>query len=172
MGSVGTRCLIVLLESADGAPLFLQVKEATGSVLEPYAGPSEFDHAGERVVEGQRLMQSASDVFLGWARAENAENPELDFYVRQLWDGKGSADIDEMGGGRLRRYAWFCGAALALAHARSGDAAMISGYIGEDETLDHALVSFADSYADLTEADHAILTDAIDAGTVQSLDDL
>ncbi|MDH3226496.1 MAG: DUF2252 domain-containing protein [Thermoleophilia bacterium] len=172
VGSVGTRCLIALLESADGQPLFLQLKEAVASVLEPYAGSSKFANSGQRVVEGQRLTQAAGDVFLGWARGERPNEPHVDFYVRQLWDGKGSFEVEEMGAGSLRRYARFCGAALGLAHARSGDAATISGYLGDDETFDEAIVAFADSYADLNESDYGLITAAIDQGDITVIRDL
>ncbi len=172
VGSVGTRCVVILLESADGQPLFLQFKEASASVLEPYAGPCEFAHHGERVVEGQRLTQAASDVFLGWATSRSQGQPEVDFYFRQLWDGKASAEVEEMGPGGMRRYAALCGIALALAHARSGDAAMIDGYLGDDETLDQAVADFSESYADITQSDHTKLTEAITEGRVQVIDDL
>ena len=124
VGSVGTRCWILLLESGDGEPLFLQFKEATTSVLEPHLGPSEFETSGQRVVEGQQLVQAAGDAFLGWGRySEPAAGEYTDYYFRQLWDGKYSAPVDEMGPKRLRRYGRFCGLVLARAHARSGDAA-------------------------------------------------
>ena len=113
VGSVGTRCLIVLLESEHGAPLFLQFKEATRSVLEPYLGDSDFDQAGERVVRGQQLMQSAGDILLGWSRYQRDDGSEADFYFRQLWDGKGSAEVDQMGPKRLKAYAGACGSTLA-----------------------------------------------------------
>jgi len=124
VGSVGTRCLIALLVTDDDEPLFLQLKEANASVLEPYLGASRFAEAGQRVVQGQRLLQTTGDIFLGWARYESVSRPRpFDFYFRQLWDGKGSALVEEMGGRRLTAYAETCGATLALAHARSGDAA-------------------------------------------------
>jgi uncharacterized protein (DUF2252 family) len=173
VGSVGTRCLIVLLESGDGDPLFLQFKQATRSVLEPYLGLSEFEQSGRRVVEGQRLMQAASDVFLGWARFDSqVEGTTVDFYFRQLWDGKGSAEIETMRGKHLRRYGGFCGGALALAHGRTGDAAMIAGYLGDDDSFDHAVGEFAMAYADLTERDHAAHVAAIDRGDVAAVSDL
>jgi len=155
VGSVGTRCLILLLESDQGAPLFLQFKEAVDSVLEPYAGPSGWSHAGERVVRGQRAMQAAGDVFLGWASFDTPTGRTVDFYFRQLWDGKGSAEVDQMGPKRLRRYADFCGRTLALAHARTGDGVAIAGYLGDDRTIDDAIADFSERYADLNEADHA-----------------
>ena len=142
------------------------------SVLEPYVGASEFDQAGERVVEGQRVMQAAGDVFLGWARHEDQLGVERDYYFRQLWDGKGSADIEDMGPRRLREYAWFCGAALALAHARSGDSAMIAGYLGDDDTFDNALATFSKAYADLNESDHAAHDAAIESGAIEAIRDI
>ena len=170
VGSVGTRCLIVLLESGDGEPLFLQFKEATSSVLEPYTEPSEFE-PGQRVVEGQRLTQTMGDIFLGWSHFTRDDHTRY-FYFRQLWDGKGSVDVDEMNSRRLRRYARVCGGVLALAHARSGDAAMIAGYIGEDETFDRAIAEFSHGYADLNERDHEAHVAAIDNGTVAAVLDL
>ncbi len=155
VGSVGTRCLIVLLESDDGSPLFLQFKEATRSVLEPHAGPSGYDHAGERVVRGQRLMQSAGDVLLGWSYVEDPDGRRFDFYFRQLWDGKGSATVEDMGPKRLKRYARACGGTLAVAHARTGDAAAIWGYLGADRTADDVFADFGDAYAALNDDDHA-----------------
>lgn len=168
VGSVGTRCLIVLLESGDGEPLFLQFKEAVASVLEPYTAPSEFE-PGERVVVGQRMTQTMGDIFLGWSHAEGRRSDNtLYFYFRQLWDGKQSVDVDQMGGGRLRQYAGICGNLLAISHARSGDAAMIAGYLGEDETFDHAVGVFAHEYADLTEADHRAHLAAIERGRIEA----
>jgi len=172
VGSVGTRCLIMLLQTGDGDPLFLQFKEATASVLEPYLGSSRFEQSGQRVVEGQRLMQAAGDVFLGWSRIDGSDGQPHDFYFRQLWDGKGSADLDELGSKRLRGYARVCGGALALAHARSADASIISGYLGKDETFDHAVAEFADAYADLNERDHAAHVTAIASGRVEAVHDL
>ena len=168
VGSVGTRCLIVLLESGDGEPLFLQFKEATVSVLEPYTAPSEYD-PGERVVVGQRLTQTMGDIFLGWSHAEGTRSGRtLYFYFRQMWDGKGSIDIDVMGGVALGRYARICGGVLAISHARTGDASMIAGYLGEDETFDHAVAMFAHEYADLTEIDHKAHLAAIESGRVEA----
>jgi uncharacterized protein (DUF2252 family) len=172
VGSVGTACWILLLMSGDDEPIFLQLKEATTSALEPYVGASEFDQAGERVVEGQRVMQTAGDVFLGWARHEDSSGIERHYYFRQLWDGKASADIEDMGPKRLRRYAWFCGATLALAHARSGDPALIGGYLGDDDTFDRAIASFASAYADINEADHAAHDAAISSGRIEAIRDI
>jgi uncharacterized protein (DUF2252 family) len=168
VGSVGTRCLIVLLESGGGEPLFLQFKEAAASVLGPYAGPSDVSLHGERVVLGQRRMQAAGDLFLGWARDDRPGGGEVDFYFRQLWDGKGSAVIAGLGGRRLAEYGAACGAALALAHARTGDAAMIDGYLGDDDTFDQALTAFAERYADLTEEDHRAHVRAVDEGRIEA----
>jgi len=166
VGSVGTRCLIVLLESDQGAPLFLQFKEATASVLEAYSGPSGFERAGERVVRGQRLMQATGDILLGFSHATGHDGRVIDFYFRQLWDGKGSAEVDQMGPKRLRNYAEHCGAALALAHARTGDAAAISGYLGDDDAADEVFARYAQRYADLTEQDHVAHDQAIASGRV------
>jgi uncharacterized protein (DUF2252 family) len=172
VGSVGTRCLIVLMETGDGEPLFLQFKEAVASVLEPYTAPSEYE-PGERVVVGQRLTQTTGDILLGWSHGGSDQTGGTHYYYfRQLWDGKGSADVDEMGGRRLRGYARLCGGALAIAHARSGDASMIAGYLGEDETFDHAVAVFADQYADLTELDHTAHLAAINSGRIEAIDDI
>ncbi|MBW4936018.1 DUF2252 domain-containing protein [Marinobacter sp. F4206] len=171
VGSVGTRCFILLLESDQGEPLFMQFKEATQSVLEPYVGDAGFAQAGERVVRGQRLMQSTGDILLGWSSYKRENGSRADFYIRQLWDGKGSANIDSMTSDELKRYASHCGKALALAHARTGDAAMISGYLGDDETADYVLADFADRYADLNVADHADHERAIDTGRLSAKSD-
>jgi uncharacterized protein (DUF2252 family) len=157
VGSVGTRCLIALFMAADDDPLFLQIKQAKASVLEPYAGKSLHESHGQRVVVGQRLMQSASDSFLGWTQSHRGNH----FYVRQLRDMKISADIDGMDDEVLRRYAGLCGWALARAHARSGDAAMIAGYMGSGSILDEAICDFAGDYADQAERDHKAFVKAI-----------
>jgi len=180
VGSVGTRCWIALFESGDGEPLFLQVKEAGASVLETHLEPSEYEQAGERVVNGQRLVQSTPDAFLGWARSRptgkaaassgNAE-PPIDFYIRQLWDGKQSADVVAMAPEALGQYARACGAALARAHARSGDASEIVGYLGGDDTFDRAIATFAEAYADLTEQDYAELLTAVKDGQIKVVRD-
>jgi len=171
VGSVGTRCLIVLLQSGEGAPLFLQFKEAVQSVLEPYAGASGYDQAGERVVRGQRAMQATGDVFLGFARYQPPDGRTVDFYFRQLWDGKGSAEVEQMGPKRLKKYAWFCGGALALAHARTGDGVAISGYLGDDDSVDDVFAEFAERYAHLNDADHAAHEAAIATGWVEAAGD-
>jgi uncharacterized protein (DUF2252 family) len=153
VGSVGTRCAIVLLIADDHDPLLLQVKEALPSVLEGYLEPSDYANHGERVVRGQRLMQTASDAFLGWARSETH-----DFYVRQFKDMKSSANLDNVDGDQLCVYGRYCAFALAAGHARSGDAAGIAGYIGGSDTLDRALNEFADAYADQNAHDHAVFS--------------
>jgi uncharacterized protein (DUF2252 family) len=172
VGSVGTRCLIVLLEAGDGTPLFLQYKQAVPSVLEPYLGESGFEQAGQRVVEGQRLIQATSDIFLGWSRWQEKDKAPIDFYFRQLWDGKGKIDVEELGPKRLAAYAGICGKTLAFAHARSGDAMMIHGYIGDDSAFDDILVTFADQYADITGQDHKQLCEAIDDGAIEVMSDI
>jgi uncharacterized protein (DUF2252 family) len=163
VGSVGTRCAVALLMAGDNDALFLQLKEARVSVLERYAGRSPYSNHGERVVEGQRLMQAASDMFLGWSKDSTLR---VDFYVRQLRDCKTAANIDAMDCQHLRDYARHCGATLARAHAKAGDAAGISGYIGKSEALDAALLPFAEAYADQTEVDFATLTAAAAAGRI------
>jgi uncharacterized protein (DUF2252 family) len=158
VGSVGTRCYVVLLAGGRrDDPLLLQVKQATASVLEPYAGRSRYRHPGHRVVNGQRLLQTASDIFLGWTRDDAA-----DYYVRQLWDMKGSVDLDTLDPADLVPYARLCGWVLARAHARSGDAATaISGYLGTGDRFDRAVADFAEAYAEQTEADHAAFVGAV-----------
>jgi uncharacterized protein (DUF2252 family) len=154
VGSVGTRAWIVLFVGRDSDdPLFLQAKEARASVLEAYVGGSRFEHHGQRVVEGQRLMQAASDIFLGWVTATGADASPRSFYVRQLWDGKGSADLDVMSARELGAYGSLCGEALARAHARSGDRIAIAAYLGESARFDEAIADFAESYADQNERD-------------------
>ena len=165
VGSVGTTCLIALLMAADDDPLFLQIKEAKPSVLEPYAGKSLHENHGQRVVVGQRLMQAASDSFLGWTVSPRGRH----FYVRQLRDMKISAEIDTMDDEGLRRYAEACGWALARAHARSGDAAMIAGYMGSSRTFDEAICDFAGDYADQAERDHKAFVKAIRDGRVKAV---
>ncbi|MEE4143967.1 MAG: DUF2252 domain-containing protein [Halieaceae bacterium] len=172
VGSVGIRCLIVLLEAGDGTPLLLQFKQALPSVLEAHLGASAFEQAGQRVVEGQRLIQATSDVLLGWAQWQEPDGQELHFYFRQLWDGKGKIDIEELGPKRLAAYAGLCGKALAFAHARSGDAMMIRGYIGDDRTFDDIMVEYADRYADITERDQMQLCEAIDNGAIDAVRDI
>ena len=159
VGSVGTEAFMVLLMGdRDDDPLFLQVKEADPSVLAPYAGAGEYEQQGERVVQGQRVMQAASDPFLGWATGTGTRKRE--FYVRQLRDMKGSAVVEAMPPGRLARYGEVCGTTLARAHARSGGAAKIAGYLGDTDTFDRALERFAVAYADQNDADYGEFTGA------------
>jgi uncharacterized protein (DUF2252 family) len=168
VGSVGTRAWIVLLEGRDtGDALILQAKEAQSSVLEAHLGPSEFPHHGERVVVGQRLMQSASDIFLGWVTAIGIDGQERDFYVRQLWDWKGSVDLNTISlPNGLRIYGELCAWTLARAHARSGDAVAIGAYLGSGDQFDRAMVRFAVGYADQNEWDHAALARVVREGRV------
>jgi uncharacterized protein (DUF2252 family) len=164
VGSVGTRCSVLLLMADDDDPLFLQVKEARTSVLEPYAGKSRFSNHAERVVTGQHLLQSASDPFLGWTH--DAEGH--DFYFRQLRDMKMAVDPLLLSKQDWPEYASICGWALARAHARTGDAAKIAGYLGKNEVFDVAITKFAAIYADQTERDHAALLKAIRAGRIRA----
>jgi uncharacterized protein (DUF2252 family) len=170
VGSVGTRAWIALFSGRDPEDtLILQVKEAEPSVLERFVGKSAFNNCGQRVVEGQRLMQAASDVFLGWQRvAEGYDNRQHDYYVRQLWDWKFSANVDSMAPEVLGAYARMCAWTLARAHARSGDAVAIASYVGGNDAFDRALADFASSYADQNEVDHQALVNAIAAGTVKA----
>jgi len=165
VGSVGTVCAIALFMAADDDPLFLQIKQAHPSVLEPYAGKSLHDNHGQRVVVGQRLMQSASDMFLGWSQAYAGRH----YYVRQLRDMKLSADIDSMDDKLLRRYAEVCGWALARAHARTGDPAMMAGYMGSGRSFDEAICDFAADYADQAERDHKAFVKAFREGRVKAV---
>ena len=165
IGSVGTRCLVGLFFSPENHPLLLQFKEARHSVLEPYAGKSLYENEGQRVVVGQRLMQSSSDIFLGWTRSRRMR----DFFVRQLRDMKFSMPVAGMSPVSLKRYAEACGWTLARAHAKSGDAATISGYLGKTNEFDQAIGEFALAYADQTERDHAALVKAAGTGRVQAL---
>ncbi|MGN6129416.1 MAG: DUF2252 family protein, partial [Nocardioidaceae bacterium] len=169
VGSVGTRAWVLLLTGRDDAdPLVLQAKEARASVLERYCGPSVYDNAGQRVVEGQRVVQAASDVFLGWVRVTGLDGLPRDFYVRQLWDGKASADIDTMAPRHLRLYGALCAWTLARAHARSGDRVAIAAYLGKKETFEQAVAEFAEGYADRAEAQHLVLRKAVDDGAVSA----
>jgi uncharacterized protein (DUF2252 family) len=165
IGSVGTRCLIGLFFSEDNHPLMLQFKEARRSVLEPYTEKSQYDNQGERVVMGQRLTHSSSDIFLGWVRGRSGR----DFYVRQLRDMKMSFPIEGFSAGQLKRYAEYCGWTLAHAHAKSGDGATISGYLGKGDQFDKAMGKFALAYADQTEQDYAALVEAVKTGRVEAL---
>ena len=162
VGSVGTRCWVALMVGRDDDdPLMLQVKEAEASVLEAHTEASEWPSHGQRVVEGQRLIQSASDVFLGWTQTTGVDGRQHDYYFRQLWDGKGSADIDSMEPEQMEVYAKMCAHTLARAHARTGDAAAISGYLGGGKSIARHLSEFASNYADLNAADHAAFAAAV-----------
>lgn len=165
VGSVGTRCFIVLLAGRDADdPLFLQIKEARASVLEEHLPHGPYVHPGRRVVAGQRLLQAASDIFLGWMSGPQGRA----FYWRQLRDMKGSADVVGMPAADLTAYARLCGTTLARAHARSGDRIAIAAYLGSAETFDHAIADFALTYATRTTADHTALAAAIAAGVVRA----
>jgi uncharacterized protein (DUF2252 family) len=155
VGSVGTRCWVALLIGRDDEdPLFLQVKEAEPSVLEPHLGRSKYAQHGQRVVEGQRLTQAASDVLLGWTRVVDDDGHTRDYYFRQLWDEKGGASIDKFKQLRMKIYAQVCGYTLARAHARSGDSLAIAGYLGGGASMAEAMTGFAAAYADQNEADY------------------
>jgi len=164
VGSVGTRCSIMLMMGGAEDPLFLQVKEARASVLEPYAGASAYANHGERVVMGQRLMLSSSDIFLGWVEGKLGNH----FYVRQLRDMKLKPLVELFPPSVMTQYAEVCGQALAQAHARSGDAAKISGYLGKKEEFDDALADFAEAYADQNELDHKALLRAVQEGRLEA----
>ena len=168
VASVGTRCMILLLLGRDdGDPLFLQIKEAQASVLEPYLDRRPFGNHGRRVVEGQRLMQASSDILLGWVHlAQTFDGPPRDFYLRQLWDGKVSAELDVATPGALELYARVCGWTLARAHARSGDRIAIASYLGKGDVFDRAVADFAVAYADQNERDHAALAEAARKGRI------
>jgi uncharacterized protein (DUF2252 family) len=167
VGSVGTRAWIVLMLGRDeGDPLILQAKEAQTSVLESFLGKSEYSNHGQRVVEGQRLTQAASDIMLGWIRVLSFDGMERDFYVRQLWDSKGSAEVEVMEPEGMIAYAKLCGLTLARAHARSGDAVAIASYLGTSDAFDGAMATFGEMYADQNERDYDALRRAVDAGRV------
>jgi uncharacterized protein (DUF2252 family) len=166
VGSVGTMCGILLLMSGNGDPLFLQFKQARQSVLEPYCGASPFGHAGQRVVMGQRVMQAASDIFLGWTTGAGAGKRH--FFLRQLSDAKIKPVVEIMKEANLKGYAGLCGMALARAHARSGDAAVLTGYMGKSTAFEDALADFSVAYADQNERDHAALMNAIRSGRVEA----
>ena len=161
VGSVGTRAWIVLLLGRDDAdPLFLQAKEAQDSVLAPFVGKSRFANQGQRVVEGQRLMQAASDIFLGWERAEGLSGAKRDFYIRQLRDWKGAWPPEAMDPRVMSVYGRMCGRTLARAHARSGDRIAIDAYLGGSDVFDRSIAAFAEAYADQNERDYQALKDA------------
>jgi uncharacterized protein (DUF2252 family) len=167
VGSVGTRAWIILMEGADETdPLFLQAKEAQASVIASYVDGETFDNQGRRVVEGQRLMQASSDIFLGWARGMDPDGAKRDLYLRQLRDGKGSAVIEVMSPKGMELYGRLCGRVLAYAHARAGDRVEIAGYLGSSSAFENAMTEFADAYAVQNTSDHRALVDAIDSGRV------
>jgi uncharacterized protein (DUF2252 family) len=164
VGSVGTRCFIALMQGEHGDPLFLQIKEARRSVLEGYAGRSPWKNQGQRVVTGQRLMQAVSDIFLGWARGPAGR----DFYVRQLRDMKCAADLTRYSADMLGRYGELCGRTLARAHAKSGSAAAVSGYLGASATFDDAIARYAAAYADQVERDYQAFATAARRGRIRT----
>jgi uncharacterized protein (DUF2252 family) len=173
VGSVGTRAWIMLFSGRDTSdPLFMQAKEAGPSVLEPYAGASEYATHGQRVVHGQRLMQTAGDILLGWMTVVGLDGISRDFYARQLWDGKGSADVESMDPETLVAYSGLCAWTMARAHARTGDRVAIAAYLGAKPVFDEALARFSQAYADQNELDHAALRAAVDAGRVVAGDAL
>ncbi len=172
VGSVGTLAWILLLLGRDDSdPLFLQVKEAGPSVLEPHLGKSEFRNHGQRVVEGQRMMQASSDIFLGWLRnPKGIDGKPHDLYVRQLWDWKVSIDLEAILPRGLALYAQVCGWTLARAHARSGDRVAIASYLGKADVFDRAVADFAQAYADLNERDYRALTAAVASGRIEAME--
>jgi uncharacterized protein (DUF2252 family) len=174
VGSVGTRCWIVLLLGRDDSdPLFLQVKEAEASVLSQFTGASEYDNQGQRVVAGQRIMQAASDIFLGWQRiSAGLDGGQRDFYVRSLRDWKTSADIEAMVPSGMKTYGELCGWTLARAHARSGDEIAIGAYLGGKPVFDHAISEFAEAYADQNERDYDLLAAAAKSGRITATRDI
>jgi uncharacterized protein (DUF2252 family) len=170
VGSVGTRAWILLMEGVDGDdPLFLQAKEAQRSVLEHGAGASRYANQGQRVVLGQRLMQAASDIFLGWQRSPGVDGVTRDYYLRQLRDWKGSVDPSQMVPTGMALYGTLCASSLARAHARSGDRLAIAAYLGKKDTFDQAIATFASDYGDRNEADAAALADAVRTGRVTAV---
>jgi uncharacterized protein (DUF2252 family) len=173
VGSVGTRSWIALLLGRDDdEPLFMQIKEANASVLEPYLAASEFANHGERVVVGQRLMQAASDILLGWMNVEkDLDGQSRDYYARQLRDWKGSVDVDQMSAGEMVRYGNVCGWTLARAHARSGDRLAIAAYLGNGDRFDRALSTFSTAYADQNQRDYDELIEAAASGQVAAQKD-
>jgi uncharacterized protein (DUF2252 family) len=164
VGSVGTSCWVLLFMAGEDDPLFLQVKEARASVLEPYAGKTVFENHGQRVVDGYRLMQPASDMFLGWSQGARGRH----FFIRQLRDIKISPRVETFGAAAMGQFATWCGRALALSHARSGNAAVLSGYMGKSDVFDEAIATFARAYADQNEKDHAALDRAVRKGKVKA----
>lgn len=167
IGSVGTTCAVALMLAPDTEPLMLQFKEARASVLEAYAGRSEFENHGQRVVAGQRIIQSASDIFLGWTKFDDGKH----FYIRQLRDTKVKLEPDFWDGPRLAEIAEVMGAVLARAHARSGDAAVLSGYLGEETSFEEAIGVFAQAYADQAEKDYEVFSEAVRKGRIEAAED-
>jgi hypothetical protein len=169
VGSVGTRCWIALFLGIDNNdPLFLQIKEADASVLEEFAGASEYQNHSQRVVAGQRLMQAEGDILLGWGQTSAIDGVPRYFYVRQLRDWKGSFPVEKMRPKGMSLYGRLCGWTLARAHARSCDRVAIASYLGSNDSFERALVTFADAYADLNERDHAELVRAVRAGRIHA----
>jgi len=160
-----------MLGNDDSDPLLLQAKEAEASVLEPFLGKSKHVNHGQRVVEGQWLMQSASDILLGWIKSDGPDGVNRHYYIRQLWDGKGSAVIEAMKPSGMAAYARLCGWTLARAHARSGDAVAIASYLGSGDRFDRALAHFAEAYADQNERDYGALQTAVESGRVKAQSD-
>jgi uncharacterized protein (DUF2252 family) len=168
VGSVGTQAFIALFVGRDeGDPLFLQIKEAQPSVLEPYTAPSAVEHQGQRVVRGQHMIQAASDIFLGWLTGSREHGSARHFYVRQLWDQKASARTEQMPPRDMTIYGQICGATLARAHARSGDRIAIGAYLGKSTSFDEALADFAEAYADQNQRDFDAMTGAIADGRLE-----
>jgi uncharacterized protein (DUF2252 family) len=173
VGSVGTQAWILLMEAEDDLdPLMLQAKQAERSVLAAYAGDSQYDNQGERVVSGQRLMQAASDIFLGWQRTTVPGSGRTDYYLRQLRDWKYSAPIERMGSAEMADYGELCGWTLARAHARTGDRFAIAAYLGGSAKFEQAVADFGVSYADQTVRDHAALAEAVASGRAQARRDV
>jgi len=173
VGSVGTRCWVVLLVGRDeDDPLLLQIKEAAPSVHAEFVGDSRYTNQGQRVVAGQWLMQQASDIFLGWQRTAGIDGIERDFYVRQLRDWKGSIEIQELRPDGLTTYGQLCAWCLARAHARSGDRIAIAGYLGSSSAFENALADFGETYADVNDGDHQLLADAAATGRVRTTVDI
>ena len=167
IGSVGTRAWILLFVGRDDSdPLFLQFKEAQPSVLEPFLGRSVYQQHGQRVVEGQRMMQAAADILLGWERITTIDGEQRDFYIRQLWDAKGSVDVETMSPAAMEAYGRVCGWTLARAHARSGDRIAIASYLGRGNPFDVSIEAFAETYADQNEHDYKALQAAVASGKV------
>jgi uncharacterized protein (DUF2252 family) len=169
VGSVGTRCYILLLLGRDSNdPLFLQVKEAQASVLERFVGPSTYRHHGERVVAGQRLMQAATDIFLGWQRIRGLDGVTRDYYVRQFHDWKGGAEVERLLPPGAAFYARLCGATLARAHARWGDRIAIASYLGNSDAFDQAIADFSVAYADQNDRDYQAFLTAVKTGQISA----